>query len=56
MVFASYNMVPVPPVANGSTSMATATAGFEQRHSVSYGYNCTMCMLQIHRDGEEKLG
>lgn len=33
MVFASYNMVPVPPVANGTT----ATAGYEQRHSVSYG-------------------
>ncbi|PNF43000.1 hypothetical protein B7P43_G09564 [Cryptotermes secundus] len=29
MVFASYNMVPVPPVANGTT----ATAGYEQRHS-----------------------
>jgi hypothetical protein len=50
MVFASYNMVPVPPVSNGTTSMATATAGFEQRHSVSYGYTCTMCMFQIHRD------
>lgn len=42
MVFASYNMVPVPPAANGTTAMAAATAGYEQRHSVSTDIVCYM--------------
>jgi hypothetical protein len=46
MVFASYNMVPVPPAANGTTAMA----GYEQRHSVSYGYSCTVYILEFPRD------
>ncbi|XP_021926470.1 R3H domain-containing protein 1 [Zootermopsis nevadensis] len=33
MVFASYNMVPVPSAANGTTAMAAGTTGYEQRHS-----------------------
>lgn len=36
MVFAGYNMVAVPPAATGTSAIAAATAGYEQRHSVSY--------------------
>jgi len=36
MVFAGYNMVAVPPAATGTSAMAAATGGYEQRHSVSY--------------------
>jgi hypothetical protein len=50
MVFAGYNMVPVPPAANGTTAMAATTAGYEQRHSVSYRYSCTVCILKFPRN------
>lgn len=36
MVFAGYNMVAMPPAATGTTAIAAATAGYEQRHTVSY--------------------
>lgn len=50
VVFTGYNMVPVPPAASGTTAIAAATAGYEQRHSVSYWYRCIVCILELPRD------
>lgn len=36
MVFAGYNMVAVPPATTSSSALAAATAGYDQRHTVSY--------------------
>lgn len=45
MVFAGYNMVAVPPAATGTSAIAAATAGYEQRHTVSYIYALYVCWI-----------
>jgi hypothetical protein len=54
-VFAGYNMVAVPPAATGATAIAAGTAGYEQRHAVSYRYVfCIHWNIPEVRNGESK--